>query len=45
METYCVRERKKYNVPGSEEMRKAKGNGRLMLKSICASCGITKFTL
>ena len=43
METYCVREKKKTKcVPGSDEIIKAKGNGRLMLRCICASCGITK---
>ena len=42
METYCVREKKKTKcVPGSDEIIKAKGNGRLMLRCICASCGIT----
>ena len=45
METYCVKERKKTKcVSGSEEIIKAKGNGRLMLRCICKSCGITKFT-
>ena len=43
METYCVREKKKTKcVPDSDEIIKAKGNGRLMLRCICASCGITK---
>ena len=35
METYCVREKKKTKcVPGSDEIIKAKGNGRLMLRCI-----------
>ena len=43
METYCVKERKKTKcVPGSEEIIKAKANGRLLLRCICESCGITK---
>lgn len=42
MITYCVKERKLTdNVPGSEHYQKAK-NGRLMLKSKYASCGIIK---
>lgn len=42
METYCVRERKKTKcLPGSERIEKTKGN-RLILKCICANCGITK---
>ena len=33
METYCVREKKKTKcVLGSDEIIKAKGNGRLMLR-------------
>ena len=45
METYCVRERRKTKcIPGSEEMVKAKGNGRLMLRCICKDCGIPKYT-
>ena len=42
MEIYCVKERKRTpSVPGSERYEKAR-NGRLMLKTKCASCGITK---
>ena len=45
METYCVRERRKTKcIPGSEEMVKAKGNGRLMLRCICKHFGIPKYT-
>ena len=45
METYCVREKKKTKcVPGSDEIIKAKGNGRLMLRCICKNCGIPKYT-
>lgn len=40
--SYCVREKRKTNsVPGSEKLIRTK-NGRLMMKSKCASCGITK---
>jgi len=40
--SYCIREKKQTeNVPGSESFQRAK-NGRLMLKSKCASCSITK---
>ena len=42
MEIYCVKERKRTpSVPDSERYERAR-NGRLMLKSKCASCGITK---
>ena len=42
MKSYCVREKIKTNsVPGSEKYVRTKNN-RLMLKSKCASCGITK---
>ena len=45
METYCVKERKKTKcVPGSDRIVKAKGNGRLILKCVCANCGIVKCT-
>ena len=45
METYCVRERRKTKcVPGSAEIIKTKGNGRLMLRCICKIFGIPKFT-
>ena len=39
---FCVREKKQTeSVTGSEKYEKTK-YGRLMLKTICASCGITK---
>lgn len=42
MKSYCVKEKRQTeSVPGSERYVKAK-NGRMMLKSKCASCGITK---
>ena len=42
MKSYCVREKiKTVSVPGSEKYVRTKNN-RLMLKSKCASCGITK---
>lgn len=42
MKTYYVRERKQTeSVPGSERYVRAKNN-RLMLKTKCNSCGITK---
>lgn len=42
METYCVKERKKTKcVPGTEEVVKTKGN-RLILRCVCATCGILK---
>ena len=45
METYCVKERKKTKcVSGSEEIIKVKGNGRLILRYICKSCGTVKCT-
>jgi len=43
MEIYCVKEKRKTKyVPGSEEIVEAKGNGRLMIRSVCSNCGITK---
>ena len=42
VKSYCVKEKKQtQSVPGSERYVRAK-NGRLMLKSKCASCGIVK---
>ena len=42
MKSYCVKQKKvTLCVPGSETYAVAK-NGRLMLKCICAECGITK---
>ena len=42
MKSYCVREKiKTDSVPGSEKYVRTKNN-RLMLKSKCASCGITE---
>ena len=40
--SYCVKQKKRtQSVPGSERYMRTK-NGRLMLKSTCADCGITK---
>ena len=42
MRSFCVKQKRVTEcVPGSERYEKAK-NGRLMLKCICAECGITK---
>ena len=42
VKSFCVKQKKVTGcVPGSERYEKAK-NGRLMLKCICAECGITK---
>ena len=42
MKSYCVKQRKVTDcVPGSERQGLAK-NGRMMLKCVCAECGITK---
>ena len=42
VKSFCVKQKKVTEcVPGSERYEKAK-NGRLMLKCICAECGITK---
>ena len=42
MTSYCVKQRKVTgNVPGSETLGTTK-NGRYMMKSICAECGINK---
>ena len=42
MKSYCVKEKKTTEcVPGSERFEMAR-NGRVMLKCICGSCGITK---
>ena len=42
VKTYCVREKRVTDcIPGSEHTVQTK-NGRLMLKCICKSCGITK---
>ena len=44
MKTYCVKQKKKTDsMPGSERRDFAK-NGRPMIKSKCAECGITKVT-
>ena len=42
VKSYCVREKRVTDcIPGSEHTVQTK-NGRLMLKCICKSCGITK---
>ena len=42
VKSYCVKQKKQTEcVSGSEKYVKAK-NGRIMLKCICAECGITK---
>ena len=42
MEVYCVKEKRfTPNVPGSEKITTTK-NGKLLMKVLCASCGITK---
>ena len=42
VKSYCVKQKKQTNsVPGSEHYVRSK-NGRLMLKSTCSECGITK---
>ena len=42
MKSYCVKQKKVTEcVPGSERYVKAK-NGRMMMKCVCAECGITK---
>ena len=42
VKSYCVRQKKQTEcVKGSEQYVKAK-NGRLMLKSKCSECAITK---
>ena len=42
MKSYCVKQKKVTEcVPGSERFVRAK-NGRMMMKCVCASCGITK---
>ena len=42
MKSYCVKQKKTTEcVSGSETYVRAK-NGRIMLKCICAECGITK---
>ena len=42
VKSYCVRQKKQTDsVPGSEHFGKTKNN-RLMLKSTCAECGVTK---
>jgi len=43
IEIYCVKEKRKPRcVPRSEEIIKAKSNCRLMIRSVCSNCGITK---
>ena len=42
VKSYCVKQKKQTEcIKGSEHYVKAK-NGRIMLKCICAECGITK---
>ena len=42
VKSYCVKQKKKTEyVPGSGRLVKA-NNGRMMMKCICAECGITK---
>ena len=42
VKSYCVKQKKQTEcVSGSKKYVKAK-NGRIMLKCICAECGITK---
>ena len=42
VKSYCVKQKKNTNcVPDSARLVKAK-NGRMMMKCICAECGITK---
>ena len=42
MRSYCIKEKKQTEcTPGSERYERA-NNGRLMLKCVCESCGITK---
>ena len=42
VKSYCVKQKKKTEcVPGSGRLVKA-NNGRMMMKCICAACGITK---
>ena len=42
VKSYCVKQKKQTDcVPGSGRLVKA-NNGRMMMKCICAECGITK---
>ena len=42
MRSYCIKEKKQTEcTPGSERYERTR-NGRLMLKCVCESCGITK---
>ena len=42
VKSYCVKQKKQTDcVPGSERLVKT-NNGRMMMKCICAECGITK---
>ena len=42
MSSYCIKQRRiTQSVPGSETHQKT-NNGRIMMKSKCAECGITK---
>ena len=42
VKSYCVKQKKMTDcVPGSGRLVKA-NNGRMMMKCICAECGITK---
>ena len=42
VKSYCVKQKKQTDcVPGSGRLVKA-NNGRMMMKCICAECGLTK---
>ena len=42
VKSYCVKEKRVTEcLPGKERFVRAK-NGRMMMKCVCASCGITK---
>ena len=42
VKSYCVKQKKQTDcVPGSGRLVRA-NNGRMMMKCICAECGITK---
>ena len=42
VKSYCIKQKKQTDcVPGSGRLVKA-NNGRMMMKCICAECGITK---
>jgi len=44
MLTYCLKEKKRASLPGSETFLVTK-NGRNALKCVCSECGATKFSL